>query len=101
MSSYSKELVREIDETVEVTFDLATRSDARRREGSRREAYLKGIREVQTTAGKEAARELAEWIQAEISERERFPTARQVRKQGARICRERGHDVSTGSWLGA
>lgn len=44
---------------------------------------------------------LAEWIREEIRTQESFPSARTVRKQGARICRESGHDVSTGSWLDA
>lgn len=101
MATFSKELVREIDETVEETFDLATRADAKRKEGSRRDAYEKGIRAVRDVAGNDAARELAAWIQDEIREHERFPSARDVRQQGAKICRDRGHEVSTGSWLGA
>lgn len=101
MVTFSKELVREIDSTVEETFDLATRADAKRKEGARRDAYVKGIKAVRDVAGNDAARELAAWIQDEIRKKERFPSARDVRQQGADICRNRGHDVSTGSWLGA
>lgn len=101
MSQFVADRLAEIDRTTQDVFDLATRADARRREGSRRNAYEKGIREVRNVAGSDAARELAEWISEEIRTRERFPSARSVRKRGARICREHGHEVSTGSWLGA
>lgn len=101
MSQFVKDTLAEIDATTQETFDLATRDAAKRKEGSRRKAYEKGIREVRDIAGKDAALELAEWIQEEIRTDERFPKARSVRKQGARICRDHGHDISTGSWLGA
>ena len=29
------------------------------------------------------------------------PSGRQVRQCGVRVCREHGHEISTGSWLGA
>ena len=101
MSTFVKETVAEIDQTTQETFDLGTREAAKRKEGSRRSAYEKGIREVRDVAGSEAARELAEWIKEEIRTEKRFPSARSVRKEGARICRNHGHEVSTGSWLGA
>lgn len=94
-------MLAQIDQTTQDEFDLGTREAAKRKEGSRRNAYQKGLREVQNVAGKDAARELAEWIQEEIRTAERFPTARNVRKRGAKICREHGHEISTGSWLGA
>ncbi|XVH31291.1 hypothetical protein ACNS7O_12975 [Haloferacaceae archaeon DSL9] len=101
MNEFTGELLAEIDRTTKETFDLATRDAAKRKEGSRRNAYQKGIREVRNVAGKDAARELSEWIQEAIRTAERFPSARSVRKRGAAICRERDHEVSTGSWLGA
>lgn len=101
MSAWTKELLREIDGAVQKTFDVGTRDAARKREGSRRDTYEKGLTEVRKVAGLEAARESADWIQGEIRTEERFPSARVVRKRGARICREAGHEVSTGSWLGA
>jgi len=101
MSQFVTERLAEIDQTTQEVFDLATRADARRREGSRRNAYQKGIRAVRDTAGSDAARELTEWIQTEIRTKEQFPSARSVRKRGAQICREYGHEISTGSWLGA
>lgn len=100
MRQLTREMLQEIDRTAQDVFDLATREAAKRKEGSRRNAYQKGIRAVRDTAGTDAARELSEWIQSEIRETESFPSARQVRKQGARICREHGHSVSADSWLG-
>jgi hypothetical protein len=101
MSEFTKELLAEIDRTTQEEFDLGTREAAKRKEGSRRNAYQKGIREVRDVADKDAARELTDWIQDEIRTKNRFPTARNVRKRGAKSCRERDHEISTGSWLGA
>lgn len=101
MNDVTRELLGAIDRSTEETFDLGTRAAAKRKEGSRRNAYRKGIEAVREIAGKDAARELAEWIEAEIRTEERLPPARSVRKRGARICRDHGHDISTGSWLGA
>ena len=101
MSQFRKELLEEIDQVTRDAFDLASRRAAKRKEGSRRRAYEKGIREVRQIAGNDAARELAAWICEEIRTERQLPSARQVRKRGARICRDRGHEISTGSWLGA
>jgi len=95
------ELLEEIDETTQEVFDLATLADAKRREGSRRNSYEKALEEVQDTASKAAARALAEWIKEEIRTTGKFPSGRDVRQRGAEICRKNGHEVSTGSWLGA
>lgn len=95
------ELLEEIDETTREVFDLATIADAKRREGSRRNSYEKALKEVQRTASKAAARALAEWIKEEIRTTGEFPSARDVRQRGAKICRENGHEISTGGWLGA
>lgn len=95
------ELLEEIDKTTQTVFDLATQADAKRREGSRRNSYEKALAAVQETAGTEPARRLAGWIQTEIRRTEEFPSARDVRQRGAEICRENGHEVSTGGWLGA
>lgn len=101
MSEKIGDWVREIDETAQDVFDLAARREAKRKAGSRRDAYEKGLREVRHVAGNDAAEELADWIQEEMRSNERFPSARDVRQQGAAICRRYGHEVSTGSWLGA
>lgn len=101
MSEQVADWVREIDETAQDVFDLATRKDAKRKAGSRRKAYEKGLREVRHVAGNDQAQELADWITDEMRSKERFPTARDVRQQGAAICRRNGHEVSSGSWLGA
>lgn len=99
--SYARDRVREIDEAVMDVFDVSTRQQAKKKAGSRRNAYEKGISEVRDIAGKPAAEKLAEWIEDEIRVRVRFPTAREVRKHGAEICRQSGHEISTDSWLGA
>ncbi|MFB6269144.1 MAG: hypothetical protein ABEH83_04315 [Halobacterium sp.] len=101
MTDFVTELLRDVDETAVDVFDLAERREAKQDAGSRRDAYERGIEEVRDKAGKPQARELAEWIQAEMRDREAYPTAREVRKQGAKLCRESGHEVSTGDWLGA
>lgn len=101
MSAVTKELLAEIDEATQAAFDLGTRNAAKRKEGSRRKAYEKGIKEVNSLAGRDAARELTDWIIDEIEEKQALPSARQVRKRGARICRNHGEEISTGSWLGA
>lgn len=101
MASLTTELLHQIDETVQDVFDLGTRREAQRREGSRRRVYEKAIRETGNIAGDPAATALATWIQAYVQEHESFPSGRTVRKRGAKICRENGYEISTGSWLGA
>lgn len=101
MSERVREWLRQIDEAVLETFDVATRERAKQKAGSRRNAYEKGLREVRDVAGTGAATELAAWIEEEIRTERRFPSARDVRQRGAEICRHEGHEVSTGSWLGA
>lgn len=99
--AYVKDRVREIERTIQDVFDVASQRQAKEKAGSRRDAYKKGIQEVRDIAGEAQAEELAEWIENEIRQKERFPTAREVRKRGAKICRESGAEISTGSWLGA
>ncbi len=102
MSKEIEEMVREIDETAVDVFDLAARRQAKEKAGARRDAYEKGLRQVrEITDDDGAARELAEWIQEEMRSREAYPSARNVRQQGAKIVRNRGHEVSTNDWLGA
>lgn len=96
-----KERLREIDEVAKRRMDLGTREQAKRTAGSRRDRYERAIREVYDVAGREAATALVEWIQEYVRERGRFPEARDVRRQGRAICRERGHEVSTSDWPGA
>lgn len=93
--------LQEIDDVVEDVFDLRTRHQAKQKAGSRRNVYEKSIREVRNVAGNEEATVLAEWIKDRIRTKETFPSGRDVRQRGAEICRENGHEVSTGSWLGA
>jgi len=67
----------------------------------RRQGYKKALREVSGSAGNDGARELADWIEATIREEKQLPRVREVRQKGADVCRDRGEEVSTGSWLGA
>ncbi|WP_226022144.1 hypothetical protein [Halomicrobium salinisoli] len=102
MSQQIEDMVREIDETAVDVFDLAARREAKDKAGSRRDAYEKGLRRVrEITDDDDAVRELSEWIQEEMRSREKYPSARNVRQQGAKIVRDRGHEVSTNDWLGA
>jgi hypothetical protein len=91
----------QIDDAVKDVFDLASRRQVKEREGSRRNVYEKSLRNVKQIAGDEEMVELREWIIQYIRENEKFPSGRETRKQGARICRDSGHTVPTGSWLGA
>jgi hypothetical protein len=93
--------LREIDEAAVETSGVGARADAKRKAGSRRMSYERGLQEVGDVAGEPQGQELADWIAEEIRSEERFPSAREVRKRGAKIVRESGHEVSTGSWLGA
>lgn len=101
MSEFTEELLRDIDETTVEVFELGDRRQAKRTAKSQRKAYVRGVEEVRDIAGKSAARRLAARIRMDMRENERFPSARQVRQWGAELCRESGHTVSTGSWLGA
>lgn len=101
MSDDVTEWLKEIDDVVMETFDFGDRTDAKRTAGSRRKAYERGLTEVHDVEGERGGRQLFNWIQEQIRNEERFPSAREVRKRGAKILRESGHEVSTGNWLGA
>lgn len=96
-----REALQAIDETVKDVFDLGTRRQAKQKEGSRRNVYEKSLREVQQVAGDEEMKALKRWIIQSIRENERFPSGRETRKRGAQICRDSGHSIPTGSFLGA
>lgn len=64
-------------------FDLATRRQAKRKEGSRRNVYEKSLREVKQIAGDEELVELRDWIIEYIQEKEKFPSGRETRQNGA------------------
>lgn len=96
-----RELLRDIDNAVEESLGQHEQYEAKKDGASRRKGYEKAIREVDTVAGRTEARRLAEWIEAEIRDEGKLPTARRVRQRGADVVREAGHDVPTGSWLGA
>ena len=90
-----------IEATIEETFDRHQRTEARKTAKSRLNVYRKALKEVSNVAGTAAMHELGEWIRERIEDRKKAPSGRQVRQHGARICREHGHEISTGSWLGA
>ena len=94
------EALQAIDDTVKEVFDLGTRRQAKRKEGSRRNVYEKSLREVKQVAGDEEMEALKRWLIQSIREDERFPSGRETRKQGAQICRDSGHSIPTGSFLG-
>lgn len=94
-------LLKDIDAAVEESIGQHEQYEAKKDGRSRRSGYEKAIREVDSIAGRAQAEQLAEWIQSEIREKEKLPTARRVRQRGADVCRDAGHSVPTGSWLGA
>jgi hypothetical protein len=96
-----KEALRAIDDTVQEEFDLGTRRQAKQKEGSRRNVYEKSLREVKRVAGDEEMEALKRWIIQFIRGNERFPSGRETRKRAAQICRDSGHSIPTGSFLGA
>lgn len=98
--SVVEESLREIDAVALDVLDVATRAQAKRKAGGRRDAYKKALRETRDIAGGDGARDLADWIQNRIRTQSAFPSARSVRKQGADICRSRGYAVPSDSWLG-
>lgn len=63
--------------------------------GSRRKAYKKTLKEVKRTCGNHASTDLADWIEAQIREQRKLPKGRRVRQQGADICRDHGHTITT------
>ena len=93
--------VKHIDRTVEKVLGTREQYEAKQKGRSRRRAYEKSIEEVRDVAGSTEAKQLAQWIEERIREKKRLPTSRRVRKEGAKICRDAGHSVSTNDWLGA
>lgn len=96
----SEEMDR-IEQTIDETFDVARKREAKQKAKSRTEVYRKALKEVRQVAGSDAMRELSAWVRERIEESGEAPSGRDVRQQGAAICREHGEEVSTGSWLGA
>lgn len=99
--SNTKTQLQQVDEVALEVLDVWTRQDAKEKAGSRRVAYQKALEETRDIAGREAAEELRQWIENKIRTDEKFPASRQVRKQGADICRSRDHPIPNDSWLGA
>ena len=95
-----KQSMRDIDRAVEDAVGSHERYEAEKEGRSRRRAYEKSIEAVAELAGKTEAERLATWIETTIRDKEKLPSSRRVRKEGAEICRDAGHSVSTNDWLG-
>ncbi|NHN58215.1 MULTISPECIES: hypothetical protein [Halorussus] len=96
-----KQSMRDIDRAVEDVIGSHERYEADKEGRSQRRAYEKSIGEVSELAGKTEAERLATWIETTIRDEEDLPSSKRVRKQGAKICRDAGHSVSTNDWLGS
>lgn len=93
--------MRDIDRAVEETISKREQYKEAKSGRSRRRAYEKSLEEVRDTADTAEANQLAEWIATRIREKKKLPSSKQVRKQGAKICRDSGYSVSTNDWLGS
>lgn len=100
MTEQVTDLLRDIDETVLDEFDVETREEAKEQGGSRRGSYELDLEAMREMAGKEETKALADWIQSDIREHERFPPDREVRKEGARIAQNSGYDVDPNDFPG-
>lgn len=96
-----EEEMASIEATMDESLSEARRRDAERDAPSRPKLYRKALAEVQRIAGNAAMRDLAAWIREQLRDEGEPPSGRDVRQKGAEICRDRGEEVSTGSWLGA
>ena len=92
--------MKHIDRTVEKVLGTREQYEAKQKGRSRRRAYEKSIEEVRDVAGTTEAKQLAQWIEEYVRDERELPTSRQVRKEGAEICRDAGYSVSTNDWLG-
>lgn len=93
--------MQDIDRAVEETISEQDQYEETQSGRSRRGAYEKSLEEVRDTADRAEADQLATWIADRIREKEKLPSSKQVRKQGAKICRDAGYSVSTNDWLGS
>jgi Zn ribbon nucleic-acid-binding protein len=93
--------MKHIDRTVEDVIGAHEQYETDKEGQSRRRAYEQSIEAVHDTAGKTEAKRLARWSEDRIRDEKELPSGRQVRKKGAEIVRDAGHQVSTNDWLGA
>ncbi|WP_459195123.1 DUF5789 family protein [Halosimplex sp. J119] len=83
--------------------EAAGRLDNARLDGSQRKAYERTFRElkaVDIVDDDEGITAVADWIVARIEEKGKLPGSRDVRRQGAKVCRESGYEISNDEWLG-
>jgi hypothetical protein len=71
----------EVDEAVEKHVGTRNYEDRRR-------AYGKAMQEVATVGGESLVDNLVRWISGEVRQKKRLPSAADVNRQAARICRE-------------
>lgn len=70
---------------------------------SQQEAYLKtltALRALDPGDDDEPIREISDWILEQITEKGELPGSRGVRRQGGKIARKHGFEVSNNDWLG-
>lgn len=63
------------------------------------EAYEKALSAVEDIARVDEVDELGEWIEDFITEKGIAPKPKWTRKEGARVCRGAGYEISYGSYL--
>ena len=70
---------------------------------SQRKAYENTFEELEAIDGDdddEGIRVVADWIVERISEKERLPSSRAVRREAATFCRANGYQIRSDEWLG-
>jgi hypothetical protein len=70
---------------------------------SQQEAYLKtltALRALDPGDDDEPIREISRWILDQITEKGKLPGSRAVRREGGKIARKHGYEVSNNDWLG-
>lgn len=70
---------------------------------SQRDAYertFRALEDVDETDENEGVRAVSDWVVERIRENEKLPGSRDIRRQGAKVSRERGYEVRNDEWLG-
>nr|WP_252487400.1 hypothetical protein [Natronococcus sp. CG52] len=70
---------------------------------SQRKGYEKTFRELKAIDADdddEGIQAISDWIVEQISDKEKLPGSRAVRRQAAKFCRTNGYEVRNDEWLG-
>ncbi len=70
---------------------------------SQRDAYERTFRElaaIDAVDEDEGIRAVADWVVEQLTETEKLPGSRAVRRQAAKYCRANGYEVRNDEWLG-